>query len=106
MTPKEIEQFKIDFKKIISVNAEINDSSKKLTGLHVWDKNGSHNDAIIKRLDIMKAQKEERTKLLNGHDYEEWKAISKKLNQLKLRLDNAIRQKEKAETELSNLNFK
>lgn len=89
MTEIEQEKFRAEFKHIVWLNSEIATSNGRLRNLHAWDKNGSHNKAIIKELDIKKQIQEKLKVALKGADYEEWKAVSKRLSKLTSRLKTA-----------------
>lgn len=105
MTSEQQEQFRKEFKCIVYQYSEIQSSNTRLKQLHNWDKNGSHDIAILKELDTKKSMQDKLKIMLKGHDYEEWKTISKRLTTLNSKLKNAIAQKEKAETEINKLTF-
>jgi hypothetical protein len=112
MTSEQIEQFHKDFKDIISLNQLIKDNAKYLHNLHLYDKKGSHEKAILKALEQRRQLNSTLAAVLRGADYEGWKMVAKKLSLLKSklkvateRMNKAIAQKEKAEIEIDNLNF-
>lgn len=105
MTVEQQEQFRKEFKSIVYQYSEIQSSNNRLKQLHVWDKNGSHEKAILKELDTKKAIQIKLNTMLKGQDYEEWKFVSKRLSVLSSKLRNANTQKEKAEKEINKLTF-
>ena len=105
MTKEEQEIFKKEFKRIVFVFSEIKSSTLRIRNLHVWDKNGSHEKAILKELERRGELKEKLNTLLKGRTYEEWLKVSKTLTKLNSRLIAVSRNKEKIESEINSLNF-
>lgn len=73
------EEFKSQFKKLVWIKSEIASYRKHLSRLHAWDKNGSHDKAILKALEKRDELKQKFEEMLRGKTYEEWQAFSKKL---------------------------
>lgn len=105
MTKEDQLQFKKEFKSIVYQYSEIQSSNNRLKQLHAWDKNGSHENAIIKELEKKKEIQVKFKEMLKGMDYEEWKAMSKKISTINAKISAAISKKEKAERDLNNLFF-
>lgn len=105
MSPSEVEQFKKEFKSIIFKNSQIADAKTKLRSLHAWDKNGSHEKAILRQLDQIEKYKDELKVLLKGKSYEEWRLMSKKITQVSGKLKTATSNKIKAEAEIESIKF-
>lgn len=105
MTNEQQDQFRKDFASIVYLKSQIITTDKHLHSLHIWDKNGSHQNAIDKALVIRKKQKVQLNELLKGKDYEEWKLFSKQLSILSTRLKRISIQKETTEKALDQLKF-
>ncbi len=105
MKANEQEQFRKEFKSIVYQYSELKSSMTRLKQLHIWDKNGSHQKAILKELDTRKAIQTKLAEMLKGRSYEDWKLTSKRLSILNSRIKNAITQKEKAESEIDKISF-
>ena len=106
MNQEEIEQFRKEFKSILYINSKIKGINISLKKLHVWDKNGSHENAILKELENKKIIQIKLKESLKGIDYEEWKRFSKNLSILMSKVKNNTTQKEKIEQAINNLTFK
>ena len=105
MTKEQQDQFKKEFKSIVYQYSQIQASNNRLKQLHAWDKNGSHEKAILKELEVKRGIQSKLSIMLKGIDYEEWKSISKKLTALNSKLSRAASQKDKAELEINKLHF-
>lgn len=105
MTTEQQEQFRREFKSIVYQYSKVQSSNNRLKQLHVWDKNGSHEKAILKELDTKKEIQTKLNRMLKGQDYEEWKFVSKRLSILNSKLRDSNIQKEKMKTEINKLTF-
>ncbi len=103
MNKAEQEVFKKEFKSIVYVFSEIKNSNLKLKQLHFWDKNGSHEKAILKEIERRNQIKEKLNILLKGRTYEDWLETSKNLTKLNSRLKALILKKEKIESDINAL---
>lgn len=99
----EADKFKQQFQKIVYANSEVISSTNRIKQLSTWDKNGSHEKAIIKEINLRKELKERLNKLLEGKSYEEWRLASKQLTTLKSRLKKSTLQKDKLEKDINSL---
>lgn len=106
MTLLEIQQFRQEFKHIVYLKSEIITNTKYLTSLHAWDKNGSHQKAILKALDARKALQDEYRQCMKGTPYDDWLLFSKRLSAITTKLKAATLKKEKMEKEIENMKFK
>jgi len=105
MTQEEISKWKAEYKRIVYQYSLIRDNEEKLKQLHAWDKNGSHDKAIIQRLDQRKELKEQLTVMLKGKTYDEWKLFSKHLIKVTTKYYKVVKQKEDLESTLNHLTF-
>jgi len=105
MTQEEISKWKAEYKRIVYQYSLIRDNEEKLKQLHAWDKNGSHDKAIIQRLDQRKQLKEQLTEMLKGKTYDEWKLFSKHLIKVITKYYKVVKQKEDLESTLNHLTF-
>ncbi len=105
MTTTEQEQFLKEYKAILQKRDEIKIHGQHLQNLHRWDRNGSHQSAIIKALDKRKTLQTELAAMLKGKTYEQWKAVRVKLSSLKGRLTATTNRKEKIEQDIHNLSL-
>jgi hypothetical protein len=105
MTQEEISKWKAEYKRIVYQYSLIRDNEEKLKQLHAWDKNGSHDKAIIQRLDQRKELKEQLTEMLKGKTYDEWKLFSKHLIKVTTKYYKVVKQKEDLESTLNHLTF-
>jgi hypothetical protein len=103
MTPKEIEKFRSDFKSIVYLKSELIKSNNIIRNLSRYDKNGSHQKAILKAIDIRSDIKLKYNKKLDGKTYEEWFAKSKRITTIQRMIKTSIRTKDKWVSELNNL---
>lgn len=103
MNREEIEQFRKEFKQLVYQKSEVEDSKRQLKTLHAYDKNGSHENAILKELDKLDDLRRKFKELLKGKTYDQWRGTSKKISYLTQRLRNSQRTKEKIQTEIDNL---
>lgn len=98
-----IQQFRREFESIVWQNSQLSTNRAHLAMLHRWDRNGSHEKAILKSLDKRTELKAKLEEMLNGHSYEQWKYTSGKLSNINTRLNRAKASKEKAEAERDSL---
>ena len=105
MTQEEIVKWKAEYKRIVYQYSLIRNNEEKLKQLHAWDKNGSHDKAIIQRLDQRKQLKEQLTEMLKGKTYDEWKLFSKHLIKVTSKYYKVVKQKEDLESVLNHLAF-
>ena len=107
MTPEEIEGFKVQFKRIVYKKSQIKDKSIYISSLHVWDKNGSHEDAIKKNVEQLKELKTDFKTMLQGSTYDEWLAMSRTISKIQSTIKSvkSIKAKESNEEKLKNLVF-
>ncbi len=82
METEQINNFKRDYKKILSLRADIKDSNTRLKKLHVWDKNGSHGKAILKEMNIGQGFKNNLSEILRGKPFEEWQKENNRLTKM------------------------
>lgn len=105
MTQEEIVKWKAEYKRIVYQYSLIRDNEEKIKQLHAWDKNGSHDKAIIQRIDQRKELKEQLTVMLKGKTYDEWKLFSKHLIKVTTKYNLTVKRKEEMESLLNHLNF-
>ena len=105
MTQKEITEFREQYNSIVYKYSQIRDNEEKLKSLHAWDKNGSHDKAIIQKLDERKRLKEELNVMLKGKTYDEWKSFSKHLSKLQTRYNELTKKRDFIFSELNHLTF-
>lgn len=98
-----IDNFRTEFKKIVYQHSEISSSNNRLRQLHAWDKNGSHDKAILKELEVRKSLQDKRNEMLRGSTYDEWKIVSKKLSALTTKLKPLLKKKAEIEQQINNL---
>ena len=91
MTTEEIEKFRHDFRVIVYAKQRVKDCDDYLRKLHAFDKDGSHNNAILKALDRRNELKDHYIDLLKGATYEMWLTASKKISAMKSQLKGARR---------------
>lgn len=97
------EDFKTHFQKIVFANSEVISSKNRIKQLSQWDKNGSHEKAILNEINRRKDLKEKLNNLLNGKTYNDWRDASIQLTKLKSRLKKQHSQKQKLENEINIL---
>lgn len=107
MTTEEIDAFKIQFKRIVYKKGLIKVKASFISSLHVWDKGGSHTDAINKHVSELRILKEDYKNSLQGSTYDEWLKMSRTISKIQSSIKSAatIKTKEKNETMLLNLKF-
>lgn len=96
----ESDKFKQQFQKIVYANSEVVSSNNRIKQLSAWDKNGSHEKAIIKEIELRNKLKENLRKLLDGRSYDDWRLTSRQLTTLKGRLKRTTLQKDKIEKDI------
>ena len=99
------QEFRNKFRSIVYLRSELKANENHLRSLHAWDKNGTHTNAILKANYNRKAIKHELLRLQNGEDYEVLLAKSKKLSRIKAKYNNAKKNIEQAEKQLSEFEF-
>jgi hypothetical protein len=112
MDELQISKFRKDFKSLVYKKGLITENGAYLKKLHSFDKNGSHNRAILLGLEKREQLKKDYADALNGKTYEEWRDFSSKLCKITAKLkrtqDRSIELINKAidiEQQLLNLNF-
>lgn len=105
MNTDEILIFREEFKKIIYQKGLITESELRLKRLYIWDKNGSHENAIKKELDVRDNLKVDLRIMLKNKSYDEWKQFSKKLSLLNSRLNKARESIIRYEKQINELKF-
>lgn len=106
MTHEEAERFRAEFKELVYQKSNIKDSEIYLHNLHMWDKNGSHKNAIDKAINDYKDRKAKFNEMLNGRSYEEWLSMSKRLSAIKSKLKTSSEKvKSNQERKLAELKF-
>lgn len=78
-------------------------NSKRLKQLHAYDKNGSHEKAILNALSDRDKLKLKLKEILKGETYEDWKNKSSKITALKVRLKKARDREQIVMNEISKL---
>lgn len=106
MTIEEIRQLRQEFKSIVYQKSEIIKSNKRLKSLHAWDRSGSHNNAILKELEVKEKMQEKLKWMLKDIEYDEWLIVSKNLSKLISRLTKATKVKEETEKIINTIQFK
>lgn len=82
MNAEEILLFREQFRKIVYAKSEVKCQAMEITKLSVWDKNGSHKEAIIRASNELARRKKVLKELLNGKSYDKWKEFSQNLSKL------------------------
>ncbi len=101
METEQINKFKREFKSLTYQQGQLTDSKERLKNLSRYDKNGSHQKALLKEMknrDDIRAKIKEMEK---GVAYDEWKKISKRLTALQYKLKVVDSRKRVIENELS-----
>jgi hypothetical protein len=81
MEAKEIEKFKNEFKTIVYLqNSALPNKKRYIAQLGNWDKNGSHDKALVKACNQLDKLRNELTVKLKGRTYEEWLKFSNTLS--------------------------
>lgn len=95
--------FTEQFKQIVNLKTQLRHSAAQLNRLQGWDKNGSHNQAILAATLRHNQLKIAFNAALNGHDYLQWLATAKKLSAYKSRLKQINKAKVHKENNIINL---
>lgn len=98
-------QFRMEFKSIVYHKGLITENTTNVKRMHAWNKNGSHEKAIVKLLDFRTTLKIKLNEMLKGKDYEEWRLFSSKLARVNQTYARAAIKLRKAEIEIENLIF-
>lgn len=106
MTTEQQEKFCLEYKNIVYQKSLITKNLAFSKQLHAWDKNGSHQKAILKNIEQRKELNAQLRKKLKGMNYEEWKMFYRKLMVLKQKIKTVDSKKEKYQTKISELTFK
>lgn len=103
MTAEQIEKFKTTFKSIVYWKSEVAKSNDYIRSLSRYDKNGSHEKAILKSIEIRDKHKFKYHELLNGLTYEQWYEKSKKISLIQAKIKRSVSTKDKWIKELEML---
>lgn len=105
MNQFEIEQFRHDFRVLVYQKSIVYDRNESIKKLSRYDKNGSHEKAIVKAIANRDIESRKFNEMLKGKTYNEWKEFSKKLCILQNRLkSNQVTQKN-IEDKINQLKF-
>lgn len=105
MTPEKITKFKADFKSLVYTKGMVTEANNKIKQLSRWDRDGSHEKAIVKAIEKRDKIKKDYTEKLKGKRYEQWKDFSRKISTLNSRLNKAIERQKAITDEINNLTF-
>lgn len=86
MTKEEQLQFRKEFAAIVYWKSSVKEQAQKISQLQMWDKNGSHEKAILAAVNELDRCKTELKERLKGKSYQEWRDFSKKLSLLNSKL--------------------
>jgi hypothetical protein len=103
MTHEEISQFRQKFRSIVYASNEVKKKEFYIKQLCIWDKNGSHNNAILNAIEQLKLVRNKLKDMLEEKSYDEWKVKSKEITALTRKIGIAKSKIEKYEFELNNL---
>jgi len=103
MNKEQQEAFKKEFKSIVYQYSLLQKNKQYLKKLHAFDKNGSHEKAILKAVSEREEIRDKLDKMLKGVKYSEWLKFSKKLTKLNSRLNNHLSKIKEIEEELEFL---
>lgn len=106
MTIEQIRQFRKELRSIVYQKSQIDESNKRLKQLHFWDKNGSHNNAILKELEVKSSLQHNFKEMLKGIEYDQWINLGKSLSKLISKLTKSTKQKEETEKLINDIKFK
>ncbi|HEY5588400.1 MAG TPA: hypothetical protein VIK86_05525 [Candidatus Paceibacterota bacterium] len=105
MNTEEVNIFRSEFKRIVYEKGQLTECNLRLKQLHIWDKNDSHKNAILKELNKKDELRKNFDILLKGKDYEYWKELSSILTKICKKLNQARQMQIRYEKELINLKF-
>ncbi len=90
MTEKQYQEFKEDFKEIISLFRLVAIKRAYISKLYVYDKNNSHSVSIDKATNMWKESKDKLDSMLSkyGKNYEQLRIISRNLTSIKNRINS------------------
>lgn len=97
------ETFRKEFASIVYLKGMIKSHRRHIADLHIWDKNGSHKDAILRSLTKRDELNKSFEEKLKRKTYEQWKETSRKLSLLKAKLKRKSADKQKIEAEVKEL---
>ncbi len=103
LTPKEIEDFRKQFQRIVWQKGQVTKANDWIRNLTVFDKNGSHTKAINKTIERRNAEKKKLEEMMGGLTYDEWLKKSKRLSALNSRLAAAQKRVEQIKSEITKL---
>jgi len=97
--------FAKQYKAILAKRKDWHDAKAHIQKLNVWDKNGSHQKAIVKAMDRRDIVFNELVKLLSGNGFEQWQMCRRKLTSLTqcIKLCKNTDRKQKLQYELDHL---
>lgn len=105
MDTGDINKFKRVFKELVYEKGLIVEANNKIKQLSIWDKNGSHTQAINNAIYKRDKLKQDFEIKMNGKDYEHWKSFSKKLTNLVAKEKRSLNMLEKTGLQLSELEW-
>ncbi len=107
MTSQQIQDFRTIFKKIVYKKGLITEQNRIITRLHVYDKGGSHEKAILKAVIRLNELRDEYKSMLAGKSYDKWISFSKILSKLQSSIKSArhVETKEKIQVKINCLEF-
>lgn len=82
MLSVQIIDFQLRFKNVLYLKAELHRINKHIASLTNWDKNGSHNAAILRAMDKKRAINHNLKDALGPKTYEQWSARSRKITNI------------------------
>lgn len=106
MTVSQYKAFRICFKEIVSLKAQVRDSKQRLSRLSYFDIAGSHKKSIEREIALKSKLSIEYAQLLRGNAYEQWLAISGNISVITSQLNaNGIQGKLNAAKKFEELNI-
>lgn len=107
MKNSEITQFRKEFASIVYWKGMINSQKRNVGTVTRFDKNGSHKNATLKSINILNDYREKFELKLKGKSYEEWAEMSKKISQIKNKINKSVtaRSKQKWQEALDSLSW-
>ena len=100
METEQINKFKRDFKSLVYQKGLLTESNNRIKQLSRFDKNGSHQRAIMKELQTKDNINAKIKEIQKSVDYEEWRKTSKRLTLLLSKLKLVASRKRIIENEL------
>jgi hypothetical protein len=105
MNQFEIEQFRHDFRVLVYQKSIVYDRNESIKKLSRYDKQGSHEKAIVKAIANRDIESNKFKEMLKGKSYDEWKEFSKKICILQKRLKAIQVSQKKYEDKINQLKF-